>query len=355
MKDSFRMSFAKISKTSLLVMLALSLSVTPAFSASKAKREDLKRQAAENDADLQQRLKLKADERKGALNTAKPDKKEITTVADPEAAANNKQMLQSLTPQTQSSLKKMASAMQLEAQGVSNELKDNQEVMAKDIAMLWQGAVEHSGSIRYAIEKLSRRDASGKPVDNDRFVRRMLQSVANLGGVATSMITGTPTGLIGSSMVEDLLLEDPTANPALSRVTDADMVILAKEIENLQSKVIESYYKYKQAQERWKLSQEAESTLAKYLDHAEKPGKTPLVLSPSSMVNNALGNPNAATQAQNAQNEIMQSMMSAMMDSAEQDEAQAKQAYIAARNDLALISGPDALQALEQSATASAK
>lgn len=339
----------QVTKTSFLLLLALLLCLGSVDAASKPKREDLKKQAAEHDADLQHRLQLKADERKGALNTtpAKPTKDTLSGKGEANTETQTTEiqaMVNALKPQTRKDLKKLAVAMQQEAQGVSNELRDNQELVAKDIAMLWQGAVEHSGSIRYAIEKLSRRDASGKPVENDRFVKRMIQSVANLGGVATSMITGTPTGLIGSSMVEDLLLEDPTANPALSRVTDADMVILAKEIEELQSKVIESYYRYRQAQERWKLAQEAESTLAKYLDASEKP--EPAIIN-AKMVNSQPG-------SADPQSEIMQNMMNAIFDSTQRDQIQAKQAYIAARNELALISGPDALQALEQSRTASA-
>jgi hypothetical protein len=131
--------------------------------------------------------------------------------------------------------------------------------------------------------------------------------------VAGTMWTGTPAGLIGSNMIQDLISGSPQ-DSALSRVTDADMVILAKEVEALQSQLIEKYYTYRQAQERLTMAREASATIGKYYDHALKM-------------------PSTSSNAESLQ-PLMQSTL---------------QAFNSTRSSLSLLVGPDALAALDQS------
>jgi outer membrane protein TolC len=100
------------------------------------------------------------------------------------------------------------------------------------------------------------------------------------------------------------------------------MLILAKEVDALQSQVIETYYQYRHTQERWKLSQEA----IRVLDQAR--------------------GPDGASVAPELQ--ALLPVMDSLHQSAQQDEASCKQAFVNARNALGLLVGGEALVALEQ-------
>jgi len=248
-------------------------------------------------------------------------KKELPPVLSAETRKTIADTAQKLDPQTRMELNKLADSLHAEDKAVNNELRDDEELSITDIGMLWEAAVERSGTIRYAIEKLSRRDATGKPVDNDSFTKRVVQNMVHLGGVAGSMWTGTPAGLIGSNMVQELISGNPQ-DSALSRVTDADMVILAKEVEALQSQLIEQYYTYRQAQERLTMAREASTTIEKYYDHALKTSSNTT--------------------------DTLQPLMQSMLDNAKQEEQNALQNYNSTRSALSMVVGPDAIAALDQ-------
>lgn len=238
------------------------------------------------------------------------DKKEIN-----EAAKH-------LDADTRKNMNQLADNIQQEDKTIYNEVRDEEELSLTDIGMLWEAAVERSGTIRYAIEKLSRRDATGKPVENDNFSKRMLGSLVHLGGVAGSMWTGTPAGLIGSGMIQDLMSGSPTES-ALARVTDADMVILAKEVEELQNQLITLYYNYKNAKEKLSIAQEAQSTLLKYSEQAE---------------------------SKNSQDtEALKPLMQSLIESARQEVQNAEQAVNSNRSALSGVVGSSAIEALDQS------
>jgi len=248
-------------------------------------------------------------------------KKELPPVLNAEIRKYIADKAQKLNPQTRLELNRLTESLHAEDKAVNNELRDDEELSFTDIGMLWEAAVERSGTIRYAIEKLSRRDATGKPVDNDSFTKRVVQNMVHLGGVAGSMWTGSPAGMIGSNMVQDLISGSPQ-DSALSRVTDADMVILAKEVEALQAQLIEQYYTYRQAQERLTMSREASVTIEKYYEHASR--------------------------TSNSTTDTLQPLMQSMLDNAKQEEQNAIQNYNSSRSALSMVVGPDAIAALDQ-------
>jgi|GEM_PF-1674062 len=254
--------------------------------------------------------KLKASAKKG------PE-----PVLDPATRKSIEEAARSLDPETRTSMNRVSEAIHQEDRAIYNEVRDDEELSMSEIGMLWEAAVERSGTIRYAIEKLSRRDATGKPVDNDSFSKRVVQNLVQLGGVAGSMWTGTPAGMIGSNMVQDIMSGNPQES-ALSRVTDADMVILAKEVEALQSQLITVYYNYRNAKERLSLAEQASSAIAKYYAHTG--------------------------QTENTTNEALQPLIQSIYDNAKQDEQSAQQAFNSSRSALALMVGPDAVAALDQ-------
>jgi hypothetical protein len=265
-----------------------------------------------------------AEAKSKSTKTSVAKKLEPKPVLDEDAQKLIESMIQKLPLSTQLELNQLSDSLHLEDRAVFNELRDDEEDAISDIGMLWQAAVERSGTIRYAIEKLSRRDATGKPVEGDSFTKRALQNLVHLGGVAGSMWAGTPAGLIGSNMIQDIISGSPQ-DSALSRVTDADMVILAKEVETLQSELIRLYYQYRHAKERLELSMEASSTVGRYYDrHME-------------------------THNQDSSTASLQPLLQSLYDSIRQDTQSAQQAYNSARTALALIVGPEAIAALEES------
>ncbi len=308
-----RMKTGTITVLGLLLALSVTIPVAAAeknppmlLDTQRAAKKDVKKEAVQkkaSDAKKTTSQKTKASER--LKKTSTPAEKNPPALALPEG----------LDPETRKTLVEMSEALNLEARAIYHELRDDEELAAKDIGMLWQAAVERSGAIRYAIEKLSRRDATGEPVENDGLAKRLLQNVTRLGGVASSMWTGTPAGLIGSNMLEDMLFADGT-DMSKMRVTDADMVILAKEVEALQTQVIERYYDFRHARERWNLAQEAHRVLQ---IRAEESPIEP----------------------------VFQPIVTSLQDAAYQEELQTRQAYLKARNALAMLVGPDALAVLE--------
>lgn len=223
---------------------------------------------------------------------------------------------------TRKNLNVLADSMREQDRVIYNEIRDEEELSMTDIGMLWEAAVERSGTTRYAIEKLSRRDATGKPLESDNFSKRMLGNLVHLGGVAGSMWTGTPAGLIGSGMIQDIMTGSPQ-DSALSRVTDADMVLLAKQVEELQNQLIHLYYSYKHAREKLALAQEAQNTINKYADHAD-------------------------SLPANTQSDSLKPLMQSLAESARQDVQNAQQALSSSRSALSGLVGQEAIAALEQ-------
>jgi len=229
--------------------------------------------------------------------------------------------LTSLRPEMQADLEALTKVLHQEHKAVAEELKDEEALALTDLALLWQAAVERSGTIRFAIEKLSRQDATGQPTNGTGFTKRMVQSMARLGGVAGSLWTGTPAGVIGGNVVEQLIKEDPSSSSIMSRVTDADMLILAKEVEELQSNVIQQYYTYKHSQEQWKLAQKAKRELAGFYD---------------------------ALDTKAIENQAMKPILESLFNGINQDEQRYRQEFVSARNGLSLLVGADAILTLEK-------
>lgn len=254
-------------------------------------------------------------------------KKEAKPVLDEATRKSIETASVKLDLDTRKSLNILADNLHEQDRSIYNEIRDEEDLSLADIGMLWQAAVTRSGTTRYAIEKLSRRDATGKPVEGDNFSKRMLGSIVHLGGVAGSMWTGTPAGLIGSGMIQDIMAGSPQDSP-LARVTDADMVLLAKQVEELQTQLIQLYYGYRHAKEKLALAQEAQSTINKYCDHAE-------------------------TLASNGQSDALKPLMQSLVESARQDVQNAQQNLNSSRTALSGLVGPEAIAALEQGKTAS--
>lgn len=251
------------------------------------------------------------------------DEKIIALASESSSKANDlQQALSELKPETQAGLEELTKALHTEHRTIAQELQDEAELSLSDLGLLWQAAVERSGTIRFAIEKLSRRSATGKVDDEHGFTKRVVQSMAKLGGVAGSMWTGTPAGVMSGSLVNQLISGAPDNTSVISKVTDADMLILAKEVEALQTEVIQGYYQYKHTRELWKLSQKGKREVALFYDNLDTSASEAQALLP-----------------------VLESLMSSIS----QEESEYRQNFVSARNNLSLLVGADAIIALEKS------
>ena len=130
------------------------------------------------------------------------------------------------------------------AREINLELLDEHDSILQDLRILWQAAAQNSETIKFAIYKLSKPD--GEKID-ENVVKKILEPIANIApmigaGVANSAVAGS--SLMGGGVLSSMLSNDNAINKQLTKVNDADLVILAKEIDDLQQRLVYLYYNY---------------------------------------------------------------------------------------------------------------
>jgi hypothetical protein len=204
------------------------------------------------------------------------------------------------------------------------ELGEDQPQDLAHLSQLWQAAVERSQSIRYAIDKLSAKDASGKTVKNDIATKRLLNSIAQIGGATGSLLTGSPIGLISGSVLTDAI---STTTSNQKPVTDADMVILAKAVESLQSELLEAYYEFSFQRANVKLAEQLYQRFRLTFQQQRKALQT---------LNDTSNTP------------YFLPLLESFLLQQQQEIQQTKQVYIRTKQQLTLIAGEPAVTTLEQ-------
>ncbi|MDR1168034.1 MAG: hypothetical protein LBK53_03975 [Heliobacteriaceae bacterium] len=127
---------------------------------------------------------------------------------------------------------------------ISRELALEQDIMLSDLSMLWQGAATRSDTINFALYKLANPEED-KP--DEKSVKNVLKTIASMSTLVGAGI-GHPvlaTGsLIGGNILGIMSQDTKALNYKYTRVTDADMIILVRKVEDLQQKTINLYYDY---------------------------------------------------------------------------------------------------------------
>ena len=145
------------------------------------------------------------------------------------------------------SIKNMASE-------VSKSLDADYNDMQSDLSLLWQGAATNSDIIKFAIYKLSNPDQD-KPDKNS--VKQVLTTIAGMSTLVGASL-GNPalagTALIGGNTLGILSQNNKSLNYKYTQVTDADMIILVRKVEELQQRVVDFYYDYMTARELFNVS-----------------------------------------------------------------------------------------------------
>ncbi|MFM7389981.1 MAG: hypothetical protein ACKO34_05090 [Vampirovibrionales bacterium] len=167
---------------------------------------------------------------------------------------------QQLPLNEQATLQQQAEEIALLQQALLGLLGDDAPEALGDLTLLWQEAVQRSDTINYALEKLARKEEPNKAkTEKDLQTRRLMNGMAQIGGAAASLVTASPVGLMSGSFMGELL--SSTAPDAKKRLNDADMVILAKAIDELQRRVFDTYYQWRQTQQRLALLNDHVRTL----------------------------------------------------------------------------------------------
>ena len=147
------------------------------------------------------------------------------------------------------SIKKMA----LE---VSKSVEVDYAEMMEDLSLLWQGAATKSDTIKFAIYKLSNPD---KDKPDSGAVKKVLTTIA---GMSTFLGAGTgnpilaSAALIGGNTLGIMSQDTKALNYKYTQVTDADMIILVRKIDELQQKVVDMYYDYITARQLYDMTTE---------------------------------------------------------------------------------------------------
>ncbi len=136
------------------------------------------------------------------------------------------------------------------AQEISDEVNESQEKLMSDLSILWVAAAQNSETIQYAVYKLSNPDEN-KPDDN--MLKKIIKPIASFSTIAGTAFASNPLlasgALIGGNLMGALASDDKQLNYKFTKVTDADMVILVRKIDDLQKRLLLLYVDYKTKQE----------------------------------------------------------------------------------------------------------
>ena len=127
---------------------------------------------------------------------------------------------------------------------ISKSLDADYNDMMEDLSLLWQGAATKSDTIKFAIYKLSNPD---KDKPDDGAIKKVLTTIA---GMSTFLGAGTgnpvlaSAALIGGNTLGIVSQDTKAMNYQYTKVTDADMIILVRKVDELQQKIVDIYYDY---------------------------------------------------------------------------------------------------------------
>lgn len=169
------------------------------------------------------------------------------------------------------SIKKMA----LET---SQALEIEFDEMQSDLSTLWQGAATRSDTIKFAIYKLSNPDKD-KPDSN--AVKKVLTTIA---GMSTFIGAGmgnpvlASAALIGGNTLGIMSTDTKALNYKYSQVTDADMIILVRKVEDLQQKVVDMYYDYMTSRQLYNMTTKSVENCYKNYQASQKLSKEVILI-----------------------------------------------------------------------------
>ncbi len=161
---------------------------------------------------------------------------------------------------------------------IAGELDSEREAMLNDLKELWVAAVENSETIRFAIVKLS--NPNGEEVNKSGFKKIVapILSAAPLLGQGLANPAAAAGSLIGSGVLSSILSDNSELNSKLTKVNDADLVILAKAIDDLQQNLVINYMSYIGAYKEYEYSMKITAERQKKYEELNKTNSPNLLL-----------------------------------------------------------------------------
>lgn len=152
---------------------------------------------------------------------------------------------------------------------ISKEISLDEKEMMGDLTLLWQGAASKSDTISFALYKLSNPEED-KP--DEKSVKKVLLNIASLSTLVGAGM-GNPllaTGsMLGSSIFGIMSQDTKALNYKYTRVTDSDMIILIRKVEDLQQNTVNLYYDYMTAKKLLELTDKVVEQRKKNYDAAQ--------------------------------------------------------------------------------------
>ncbi len=140
---------------------------------------------------------------------------------------------------------------------ITAEMEGDSGKILSDLSILYNGAIQKSETIRYAIYKLSNPEEN-KPKEG--AIKKILKPIASFSSIAGTSLSDNPYmaagALIGGGLIGAVTSDDSKINYKFTKVNDADMVVLVKKIDELQKRLLFSYMDYLSAKELTKMAQD---------------------------------------------------------------------------------------------------
>ena len=161
---------------------------------------------------------------------------------------------------------------------VAADLELDQEDMVGDLSVLWQGAASQSDTINFALYKLANPDED-KP--NEKSVKKVLTTIASMStlvgaGMGNPLLAGS--SLIGGNILGIMSQDTKALNYKYTKVTDADMIILVRKIEDLQQRTVDLYYNYMMARKKLKMIEQITADRKKNYDISQSMSKEVILI-----------------------------------------------------------------------------
>lgn len=152
---------------------------------------------------------------------------------------------------------------------ISKELELDETDMYEDLTLLWQGAASKSDTINFALYKLSNPD-EGKP--NEHSVKKVLMSIASMSTLVGASM-GNPAiaagSMLGSNIFGIMGQDTKALNYKYTKVTDADMILLIRKIEDLQQLTVDLYNDYMSSKKMLEMTTKIAEQRKRYYDSAQ--------------------------------------------------------------------------------------
>ena len=137
---------------------------------------------------------------------------------------------------------------------ISADLEFEENDMVADLSLLWQGAAMQSDTINFALYKLANPD---KDKPKKSTIKKVLQTIASMStlagaGIGNPLLAGT--SLIGGNVLGIMSQDTKALNYKYTKVTDADMIILIRKVEDLQQNAVNLYYDYMSAKKQLEMT-----------------------------------------------------------------------------------------------------